>query len=378
MAPDEPAGRNGAARPDPSGTARTAPGRRPAAGPRLPTSRDVAERAGVSRTVVSFVLNDRPHTGIPEATRQRVLLAAAELGYQPNSAARSLVSGRAGTLGVIVTETRADAYDDAFLPQLLRGIDSGARAAGFRILLEYLGESPTGNPYLTLFRQGRVDGLILCGPRADDQALAELVATGVPVVVIGDPGTPACASVDVDNTAAARQAVAHLVDHGYRRIGLITNAPLAFMSSRARRLGYQQALEDAGLPVDEAAVVEGAFDEGSGQQAMRRLLDQAPHLDAVFAAADQVAFGALAGLHAAGRRVPEDVALIGFDDLPMASILRPALSTIRVPARVLGHSAGQRVIDLVTGQALDELRLLLPTTLVLRQSCGAHPEKGES
>jgi LacI family transcriptional regulator len=331
----------------------------------------------VSRTVVSFVLNDRPHTGIPEATRQRVLLAAAELGYQPNSAARSLVSGRARTLGVVVTETRADAYDDAFLPSLLRGIDSGARAAGFRILLEYLAEQPHGNPCLTLFRQGRVDGLIVCGPRADDQALAELVTAGVPVVVIGDPGRTACASVDVDNTAAARRAVTHLLEHGYRRIGLITNAPLTFMSSRARLLGYQQALAAAGLPLDAAAVVEGALDEGSGQQVMRRLLDQAPHLDAVFAAADQVAFGALAVLHAAGRQVPDDVALIGFDDLPMASIMRPALSTIRVPATALGHSAGQRVIDLVAGQVLDELRLLLPTTLVLRQSCGAHPEKGE-
>lgn len=351
--------------------------RRQAGRRRVPTSRDVAERAGVSRTVVSFVLNDRPHTGIPEVTRQRVLRAASDLGYRPNSAARSLVSGRTRTLGVVVNETRTDAYGDAFLPELLRGIDRSAREVGFRIQLEYLADQRTHNPYLLPFHEGRVDGVLVCGPRSDDPSLTEVVDAGLPMMVIGDPGMVACPSVDVDNADAARAAVTHLIGHGYRRIGLITNLPLTFLSSRARMAGYRQALEDAGLAFSATWIVEGGLGDASGQRAMEQLLGQMPQPDAVFVASDQVALGALAALQVAGLRVPDDVALIGFDDLPVASLVRPSLSTIRVPAADLGRVASRRLLDLIEGQPLDGVRMLLPTALVLRHSCGTHQETAE-
>ena len=346
--------------------------RRPVGRRRTPTSRDVAERAGVSRTVVSFVLNNRPHTGISEATRQRVLRAANELGYRPNSAARSLVSGRTRTIGVVVSETRTDAFGDAFLPELLRGIDGSARAVGFRIQLEYLADQQAHNPYLTPFREGRVDGLLVCGPRSDDTALKEVVEAGLPTMVIGNPGVAGCPSVDIDNTDAARTAVTHLIEHGYRRIGLITNLPLTYASSQARMAGYRQALAEADLALRESWIIEGGLGAASGQQAMERLLSLEPRLDAVFAASDQVALGALVAIQGAGLRVPDDVALIGFDDLPAASLVRPKLSTMQVPAADLGRIASRRLLDLIDGQPLDSVRVLLPTTLVLRHSCGTH------
>lgn len=354
----------------------------PQAGPpaksrrRSPTSRDIAERAGVSRTVVSFVLNNRPHVGISDETRRRVLQAVAELGYRPNSAARSLVSGRTSTIGVVVNERRPDAYGDAFLPELLRGIDASCREVGYRMLLEYLGERQSENPYLVLLQEGRVDGLIVCGPHPDEQSLSQLVQSGAPAMIIGDAGDSGCPSVDVDNVEAAQQAVAHLCAHGYTRIALITNAALTAPSSRGRTQGYRRALAAARLPVDDSLIVEGDLDEASGRRGMSRLLGLVPRPDAVFAASDQIAVGALAALREAGLRAPEDVALVGFDDLALASLVHPALTTVRVPAGELGRSAGRRLVDQIGGASLEQLRLILPTSLVLRQSCGRHSAQG--
>ncbi|HUE76128.1 MAG TPA: LacI family DNA-binding transcriptional regulator [Chloroflexota bacterium] len=341
-------------------------------GRRGPTSQDVAERAGVSRTVVSFVLNNRPHTGIPEETRQRVLRAVAELAYRPNNAARSLASGRTGTLSVVIGDAQSHAYGDAFLPELLRGIDRTTRTAGFRILLEYVDGSSLENPYLAAFREGHVDGLIICGPRADGRDLADLIEAAVPAIVIGDPGAANCLSVDVDNVEAARGAVSHLIEHGYRRIGLITNLPLSFASSRARAAGYRLAMADGNLPVDEDLIVEGGLDEVSGQETMARLLRLVPRPRAVFAASDQIAMGALVALRVHGLRAPDDVAIVGFDDLPAASQVDPSLTTVRVPAPELGQLASQRLLDLLAGRFMSEPRTILPTQLMLRESCGLH------
>lgn len=340
-----------------------------------PTSRDVATRAGVSRTVVSFVLNDRPHSGIPEETRQRVIRAARELGYRPNRAARSLVSGSTRTIGVFVGETRNDAYGDAFLPALLRGIDASARSVGYRIVLQHLEDLSANNPYLEPLRDGSVDGVLVCGPRQNDRALAELAESGAPTMVIGNPEPAGCPSVDVDNAEAAFVATNHLLEHGYRRIALITNAPLEFASGRERAIGYRRAMSAAGLDPEDR-LVEGGMDETSGRQATKRLLDRSPRPEAVFAASDQVAFGVLAALQGAGIRVPDEVALFGFDDLSLASHLQPPLSTVHVPASDLGRIASSRLLDVIDGRTPGESRMILPTRLVLRLSCGRHAETG--
>jgi DNA-binding LacI/PurR family transcriptional regulator len=347
----------------------------PPARPRRVTSRDVAERAGVSRTVVSFVLNDRPNSGIPEVTRQRVLAAAAALGYRPNRAARTLASGRTHQISVLVGETRNDAYGDLFLPALLRGIDGATQERGYRILFAYLGQSGEQDA-LAAVRDSASDGLLFWGPDPASAALATVVATGAPTVVVGEPAAVDCPSVDIDNEAAARVAVGHLLGHGYRDVAMITNVGLDYGSSRRRVTGYLAALAAAGLSPRPQRIVPGSLDQESGRQAMEQLLRDRPWPRAVFAASDQVAVGALGALLGAGVRVPEEVAVVGFDDVPLAASVHPRLSTVRVPATELGQVAARRLIDRIEGRPVEPWRVILPTSFVARRSCGCDEPPG--
>jgi len=329
------------------------------------TSADVAARAGVSRTTVSFVLNSRAGVTIPDETRRRVELAARELGYQPHGAARALAGGSSNTIGLVLRQSPEQVSVDALLAETLWGIGSEAHGGGFRVLVEPL--SPDDGHYSDLVRSQRVDGLIVSGPRTDDEELAALVDDGFPIIIQGSlPDLPAT-SVDVDNRAGARTAVEHLVSLGHRRIGCVTNAPLAYTAAADRLGGYRDAMEAAGLRFQPELVVEGAFDAASGCTAMLELLARAPDLTAVFVASDIVAFGALRALRESGRRVPADVSVVGFDDIPLARHFDPPLTTIRLPARALGAAAGRALLERLAGRLGIERRLL-PTELVVRDS----------
>jgi DNA-binding LacI/PurR family transcriptional regulator len=333
--------------------------------PRRPTSSDVAARAGVSRTTVSFVLNDRANTGIAEETRERVLQAAADLGYHAHGAARALAGGQSMTIGLVLLQTQDQVASDALLAETLLGIGDEARADGYRVLVEAV--SPDGQRYSDIVRSRRVDGLIVSGPRADDAELRGIVRDGFPVILQGSlPGLPV-PSVDVDNRTGAASAVAHLVGLGHRRIGLVTNAPLDYTAADDRLAGYRDALRAGGITPADGLIAEGAFDAASGYAAMRHLLRRAPDLTAVFVASDIVAFGALRALREAGRRVPEDVSVVGFDDVPLARHFDPPLTTVRLPARGLGAAAGRALIDRLAGRPVTN-RTLLATELVVRES----------
>jgi LacI family transcriptional regulator len=325
---------------------------------------------------VSFILNNRPNTGISDETRQAVLQAAAELGYQPNRLAQSLASGKTGTLGVLVLEARVDAAGDFFLPELLRGVARVADATGFRLMLEYLGERSTVHSVPANFLAGLVDGVIVCGPDARDDRLAELTRSRVPVVVVGSPGEGDAVSIDIDNDEGGHQATSHLLDHGYRRIGMVTNLSFAATSSQDRLAGYRRALTERDVPYDERLVAEGGHDPSHVRVGVERLLALSPGPEAIFAASDQVAMIVLGALQAAGRRVPDDVALLGFDDLPVAALLHPTLSTVSVPFRELAEGACHRLLAQIQGNELRQRRQIVPTQLVLRQSCGHSNGKG--
>jgi DNA-binding LacI/PurR family transcriptional regulator len=330
---------------------------------RRPTSADVAARAGVSRTTVSLVLNNRG-ASIPEATRQRVLEAARELDYHPDHAARGLARGRSHTLALVVLRSADQVATDAFLPEVLRGLTAASRPAGYRVLVEPI--DPGTAPYGELVRSGRAEGLIISGPMLHDGELARLVRDRYPVVIQGELRDLRIPSVDVDNRAGASEAVRHLIDLGHRRIACITNAPLEYAAAATRLGGYWDALADAGLPRDEALTAEGAFDAASGRRAMAEVLGrQRP--DAVFAASDVVAVGALGALREAGLRVPDDISLVGFDDIPLAGHIDPPLTTVRVPALEIGRAAGAVMLDRLAGRTVPE-RTVLPTELVVRTS----------
>jgi LacI family transcriptional regulator len=331
---------------------------------RRPTSADVAARAGVSRTTVSFVLNDRPGTHISPSTRTRVLEAAEELGYHPHASARGLAGGRSNTLGFVLRQSPEQVAGDAALVETLRGLASAARMAGFRVMVEPL--DPTEGTYEALLRAQHADGIIVSGPRVDDSGLVRLAHDGFPIVLQGSlPGIEA-PSVDIDNVSGARSAVEHLIGLGWRRIACITNAPLAYTAAQERLAGYRAALEAAGLPFDEALVAEAAFDAGSGHRAMASLLARGP-VEAVFVASDVVAFGAIAAIREAGLRVPDDVSVVGFDDIALAAFFDPPLTTVRLPAYDLGLAAGTALLDRVAGRPVPD-RTLLPTELIVRSS----------
>lgn len=325
----------------------------------------MAARAGVSRTTVSFVLNARADAGIPEETRRRVQEAARELGYHPHGAARALAGGASHTIGLVLRQSPEQVSMDALLAETLWGIGSEAHQGGYRVLVEPL--SPDGGRYSDLVLSQRVDGLIVSGPRTDDEELVALVRDGFPIILQGSLPSLDAPSVDVDNRAGARIAVEHLLGLGHRRIACITNAPLAYTAAADRLAGYRDALEAAGIPADPELVVEGDFDAASGRAAMSGLLAVAPDVTAAFVASDIVAFGALRALREAGRRVPADVSVVGFDDIPLARHFDPPLTTIRLPARDLGAAAGRALVERLAGRA-GSARTLLPTELVVRDS----------
>lgn len=334
--------------------------------PKRPTSADVAALAGVSRATVSFVLNDRADVKIRPATRQRVTEAASQLGYHPHAPARQLAGGSSLTLGLVLLQTPEQVAGDALLAETLRGLSTAARSAGYRVLVESI--IPGDGGYAEILRTRRAEGLVISGPRKDDPTLEPLVNEGFPIVLQGSlPGFPG-PSVDVDNVAGARRAVEHLIELGHRRIGCVTNASLAYTAASERLEGYRQALQAAGVGFNETLVAEGEFDAPSGHRAMMRLL-AADHVTAVFAASDVVALGVIGALREAGRRVPLDVSVIGFDDIPLAAFFDPPLTTVRLPAHDLGRAAGRALLERIRGRPVPA-RMLLPTELVVRGSTG--------
>ena len=335
------------------------------------TSHDVARLAGVSRTTVSFVLNDVANVQISEETRQRVLHAAEELGYHPDAAARSLATRQTHTLALVLYQSADRIVADAFLSDVVRGLSQVAQERGFRLLLHPFEEIGKSEAYLSLVLENRIDGLIVSGPRSDDEQLPTLHKDGFPLVLLGQLNGAGMNFVDVDNALAAYRAVSHLLQLRHRRIGLITNGPPQYTASADRMQGYRRALSEAGLPYKEEIIRYGEFDGRSGFRAMKELLALAQPPTATFVASDEVAVGALAALHQQGVTVPDEMAIVGFDDIPVARFLVPPLTTVRLPAYELGVRAADMLIRTIEGQEVTDNQVLLRTQLMVRESCGA-------
>jgi len=331
------------------------------------TSQDVANLAGVSRTSVSFVLNDVPGVSISVATRQRVLDAAKKLNYSPNVAGKKLVSGKSYTIGLVLCQSPEQIFTDAFLPQVILGVEQAAMQQGFHVLLKPVDPNDTGG-YARLITENHVDGILLSGPRQDDAALMNLHQQRVPVLLMGQLPDTDIPFVDVNATAGAELAVTHLIELGHNRIGMITNAPLDYTSAQQRRDGYARALQQANVAVDSALIQEGNYTPASGYEAMKLLLALTPRLTAVFVASDVVAMGAMLAVKEAGLRIPNDIALVGFDDIPLAEYFDPPLTTIHLPAFGLGWAGGERLIRIIQGEGLQDTSLLLESKLITRQS----------
>ncbi|MDQ2692320.1 MAG: LacI family transcriptional regulator [Chloroflexota bacterium] len=335
--------------------------------PKRTTSRDVAKLAHVSRTTVSFILNNVPGVSISAATRERVLDAARKLNYSPNVAGKKLVSGKSYTIGLVLCQSPEQIFTDAFLPQVILGVEQAAMQQGFHVLLKPVDSNDTGG-YARLITENHVDGILLSGPRQDDQALMHLHRQRVPIMLMGQLPSTDIPFVDVDATNGAEMAVAHLIERGHRDIGMITNAPLDYTSAQQRRDGYVRALKKAKLPTRKALIKEGNYTPASGYQAMQALLQVKHPLTAVFVASDVVAIGAMLAIREAGRDIPKDIAVVGFDDIPLAEYYDPPLTTVHLPAFGIGWAGGERLIRMIQGEGLNAPALLLESRLVTRQS----------
>ncbi len=333
------------------------------------TSQDVAKLAGVSRTTVSFVLNQIEGVSISAATRKKVLSAAKKLNYHPNSAGRKLVSGRSDTLGLVLYQSPEQVFADAFLPRVILGVEQAAMQLGFHVLLKQVGPDEKDG-YMRLINENHVDGIILSGPRQDDKEIVRLHREGVPVMLLGQMPDAKLPFVDINAVSGAETAVGHLLGLGHTRIAMITNAPLFYTSARQRKSGYTRALHRAGLKADPSLIKQGNYTPASGFHAMQELLSHPVRPTAVFVASDVVAMGAILAAKRAGLRIPQDIAIIGFDDIPLAEYFDPPLTTIRLPAFGLGLAAAERVIQLIQNQPLKEKEILMDTELVIRESTG--------
>jgi LacI family transcriptional regulator len=326
--------------------------------------------AGVSRTTVSFVLNDVPGVKISEETRQRVLDAARELDYYPTAAARSLASGKTNRIGLILGEGQARLAADAFLPAFLQGITASLHRRGYLLVLQLAEDVPSHEAYVRLIREQQVDGLILSGPTSEDPLLLQLAEERFPLILHGQLNGHGIPSVDVDNQAGAYQAVSHLISHGHRCIAFISNAPLTYSGTQERFAGYKLALEEHDIPPNPDLIQTAAFLPEAGRAAMEALLDLPERPSAVFAASDVIALGAMSAIHQASLSIPDHVAVVGFDDIFLAAHAYPPLTTVRVPAYGLGWTVAEVLIALIEGDE-EVSSVTLATELVIRESCGA-------
>jgi DNA-binding LacI/PurR family transcriptional regulator len=333
-----------------------------------PTIYDVARLAGVSTATVSRALNG---TGrIAEATRAAIDAAVEQLGYQTNTVARSLVTKSTETIALLLPD-----ITNPFYAALVSGIQQRALETGHTMLLcTTEGDPEREEQYLTLLRAKQVDGVLVDGLVLPPERIARFVREGLPIVCLDrDVDSAAVPLVQVDNRLGARMATEHLLSLGHTRIAHVQGAPELGISVE-RVQGYREALADAGIPFDPHLLAIGSFTEEGGYDAARSLLET-PSFTAVFAANDLSAIGVINAIVQSGRRVPDDVSIVGFDDLRLSKFTTPPLTTIHQPALEIAQLATQLLLELANGREVRQLRHLLEPALVVRSSTAPPPER---
>ncbi len=340
------------------------------------TSRQVAKRAGVSQTTVSFVLNNVESANISQETRERVLQAMRDLNYVPDAAARSLAKGHATNIGLVLVQPHNQVFIDEYIPNVLTGISQVTRQYGYRILVELIEDSTDPNAFSDLIQGKAVGGMIVnhAFPNHDVlQRILPYVEDGFPVVTL-DNWSPAIASVTVDKFGGVRKIMNHLISMGHRRIACISYAPKGHDGHvETREQIYRRVLQENGLECDESLIRYGAFDPETGYHTMQELLREVSSLPtAIYAMNDMMAFGAMAAIQEHGLRIPEDIAVTGFDDVRLARYATPPLTTMYEPDIEHGRRAGEMLFALINKEPLPQKHILLDTELIIRDSCGYH------
>ena len=333
------------------------------------TLEEIGKIAGVSRATVSRVINNHPN--IRPEVRDRVKKVIAETGYQPNLAARSLASNESKILGLIMPSILQSAFTDPYYPRLIQGISKACNENDYTVsLFLFQTQEEEQRTIKRIIGNGMVDGLIVTADTTSNPFVPTLRKFNVPFVQIGRPiekDANTVSFVDVDNVAGGYLATLHLIQQGYKRIGQIATA--LNTAGMDRDAGYQRALAERGFKVDKDLIVFGDFSEASGYEAMKLLLEQKP--DAVFVQSDTMAMGVLKAIRDAGLCVPQDIAIVSFDDLPTSATAEPPLTSIRQPIQRTGALAVETLIDILKTSSEPPRHIVLPVELVIRSSCGA-------
>lgn len=332
---------------------------------------DVAARAGVSKTTVSHVVNGTRL--VSEPTKRRVLEAISELGYHPSAAARSLTTKRSGVIGMMISDARNE-----FFGELLRGVEEGLGAAGFGLMVCNTDEMlKRERKYLDLLLRQQVDGIVAAAASRDWAVLNRARSYRLPIVFVdrrfADMPGP---FVGVDNEGGAYAGTAHLIDAGHRRLGLVAGFS-RLSSMRERSAGFRRALQESGLTAHRDWIVSSPLKVESGRDAARRILSTSPRPTALFINNNLLTLGALLALKDLGLRCPDDVALVGFDDHPWATVAAPPITVVDQPVRAVGTTAARLLSGLMRGQEPADAETVLPCTLILRQSCCPSHQEGQ-
>lgn len=328
------------------------------------TIKDVSQKAGVSTATVSRVFNN---TGlVDEETRQRVLDASKELRYMPNAVGRSLSTRRTDSIGLLLP----DIYGE-FFSEVIRGADQTAQQNRYHLLVSSSHNHRNEIEAALRVMSGRVDGLILMSPQIDAQTLISNLPVNLPVVLLNCfVDGVSFDSLNIDNLGGAYQMTQHLIQHGHERIAVITGHD-DNLDADERIRGYRQALQENHLPIAEDWEISGSFSEESGYTAVQKVLALTPRPTAIFALNDSMAIGALGALREYGVAIPQEMALAGFDDIPIARFLSPTLTSVRVSIHELGALATQKLVHAIHEKNNHaKQHVVIPTSLALRESCG--------
>ncbi|GAB2810924.1 LacI family DNA-binding transcriptional regulator [Streptomyces daliensis] len=333
---------------------------------RRPTIKTVAARAGVGRTTVSRVINGS--TLVSDEARAAVLAAIAELNYVPDSVARGLVTRRTNSVALVIPESESRLGSEPYFSAVIRGVSTALMDTRTQLQLMLVRDQGEQDRLTESVAERRVDGVLLVSVHERDTLPGLLEDMGLPTVLAGRRSPDESLShVHSDNLGGAAEAVRHLLARGRRTIATVTG-PLDMDVGRGRFQGWREALAEAGRATDEHLVATGDFTEEGGQRAMRSLLERAPELDAVFVASDVMAAGAMAELRAQGRRIPDDVAVVGFDDSILARHTNPSLTSVRQPVEEIGSGIARILLEEIADPEASRQHIVLPTELVVRDS----------
>jgi LacI family transcriptional regulator len=330
------------------------------------TLEDIARFSGFSRSTVSRVINGDDY--VKDETRERILEIIQKHNFQPNLGARSLAGGQTSVLGLVIPAAVSTIFSDLYFPQFIRGVSAGCNAQDYSMMLWVMEPQYERRTMREILYNGLLDGVIVSSMAVNDPVFESLYDSKMPFISIGrHPSLDDIHYLDVDNVKSASHVIRHLANLGRRRIATITG-PHNMIGGYDRYQGYLKGLEECGIPILPELVIECDWTEDGGYEAMQQLISAGP--DAVFAASDTMAIGALRALREANLRVPEDVSVVGYDDVPLASRTDPPLTSVRQSLQDMGTTAVKALVDIIRCPDKGPQHIILDTELVIRESCG--------